>query len=247
MTHTLHQTYVKQHLWVCVNVLKCIIICIYLSERVQHAHTTFAVKCIMSFNSSTPKMDGSYNSCILATAKKPSQRRWLSSGWDQAHDSTPTPGGETAELSSQPKYSKYVLFTYSNKAKQVEKTTKTKLKLSPGQKSFNNPQPTFPENKTDTLYYQHEYLQYSQMIQDGSFQNAKHVLFHYYCTVKMTPITQKNEHKFQAPPLWQLVCCVDTESLDYREVKHEIYSGPSSVCMKEMDRRLYMRSGHSQL
>lgn len=136
--------------------------------------------------------------------------------------------------------------TKQNKQKKHKKT-KTKLKLSPGQKSFNNPQPTFPENKTDTLYYQHEYLQYSQMIQDGSFQNAKHVLFHYYCTVKMTPITQKNEHKFQAPPLWQLVCCVDTESLDYREVKHEIYSGPSSVCMKEMDRRLYMRSGHSQL
>lgn len=84
MTHTLHQTYVKQHLWVCVNVLKCIIICIYLSERVQHAHTTFAVKCIMSFNSSTPKMDGSYNSCILATAKKTQSKEmaqfWLRSG-----------------------------------------------------------------------------------------------------------------------------------------------------------------------
>ena len=73
----------------------CVFVCVHWEP---HA-TTLAVNYIMPFNSSTPKIDGYYNSSVLATAGKKkkrklkkekkkknsagiSQMRRLSSGWD---------------------------------------------------------------------------------------------------------------------------------------------------------------------
>jgi len=117
----------------------------------------------MPFNSSTPKIDGYYNSSILTTAKNSagiSQMRRLSSGWGQACASTLITGN-----SSQPdsrKYCTYILFT----ALSLKTKTKTKPHTANTvlfQKSMKDPTPNWNTIPTD------EYLHYSQRIQNSSF------------------------------------------------------------------------------
>lgn len=103
--------------------------------------TTLAVNYIMSFNSSTPKIDGYYISSILATEKKAADEGSL-----LACKSTLITY-RSAELSSQPnsrKYCTYILFTALSQREEGEQKIQTSTPI--------------PWQTALTLYLQVDYI-----------------------------------------------------------------------------------------
>lgn len=119
--------------------------------HLEPSSITLAVNYIMPFNSGTPKIDGYYNSSILATAKNSagiSQMRRLNSGWGQACDSTLIT--ETAEVSIQPesrKYCTYILFTALSPKENQEMKQNLTLQIQSRLRRI-------PPSKTQTLNLQ---------------------------------------------------------------------------------------------
>ena len=134
-----------------------IIIYIYFNECIREPHlTTLAVNYIMPFNSSTPKIDGYYNSSILATAEKLGRHQsnekaqfWLRSGLRLYSNNRKQLNSAVSQS-----HVNTVHTSYSQHCHQRKKKTHTSNTFL-SQKSKNDP------SKTETLYLQDDYLHYS--------------------------------------------------------------------------------------
>lgn len=176
--------------------------------------TTLAVNYILPFNSSTPKIDGYYNSSILATAKKKkkkerkkktnnsasiSQMRRLSSGWDQARKSTLTTAKswtfESAEVTVHTAYSQHCHGEKQNKESHISNTALSqRTDTIPSGYLF-----TLFTNDTepDWLQMQEKSLCFSSLLHTVTTTNKKRMgtIVHF----------DRYFHHPPPPPVWQLV------------------------------------------
>lgn len=219
----------------CLCVGMCIMICIIQGEHSEPHGTTLAVNYILPFNSSTPKIDGYYNSSIFVKNNKKrkekknnsasiSQMRRLSSGWDQARKSTLTTAKswtlESAEVTVHTAYSQHCHREKQNK--------ESHFKHSPVSEDWHYTFRIF-------IYTIHKWYR------TGLTLNARKVLVLFLVTARCDNYKRKRMGTFihcdryfhhpPPPPVWQLV---GNDNQDYRpsqkQLGHKMYTvSPDSV------------------